>query len=122
MLEPMLDKALTRTGLDKDWSTESLLQLCQSGEMQCWVAHENDEILVVALTEIVEYPLRKVLGIPFVGAKRGSIRRWLGHLEMLKDYARENDCEAIRGGGRFGWKRAIKPDVARFEFDIEVER
>lgn len=116
----LVEKPLVRTGVIADFSPEDVRDLIRSGDMQCWIGHSDGKILVCGITEIMVYPRRKVLGIPFVGAEDGSIALWLAHIETLKDFARHHGCEIVRGWGRKGWVRALRPDHERVEFDIEV--
>jgi hypothetical protein len=120
MCAPLLEKALTRTGACEDYSTDDLLELVQNREMQLWVMHDGDAILAAFLTQIMVFPRRKVLGIPFLGAKRGTYKRWLGHLDSVKEFAREHGCAAIRGWGRRGWEKRLNPYKVLAEFDVEV--
>lgn len=119
-VKPFIEKAMRRTGVDKDYDPEFVLNQLLTNKMQCWVGHKDQEIRVVHVTAIDEYPKRRVLGIPFVGAVGGSIDEWIDHIEVFKEFAREHECQAIRGWGRKGWEKVLDPDVVRIEFDIEV--
>lgn len=116
----LIEKPLVRTKADRDFSPEDIREAIREGLMQCWIAHDGGTILVVAVTEILCYPRRKVLGIPFVGAETGSLDQWIDHMEAMKVYARENGCKAVRVWGRAGWVKVLNPDVTRLEADIEV--
>lgn len=120
LIEPLIEKPLVRTGAIKDFHPADILELIKSQAMQCWLIYDDDEVLCVAITQILAYPRRKVLGIPFVGAKPGTIKRWLQHMDVMEAFAIEHGCTAIRGWGRKGWEKVMNPDVVRVEFDIEV--
>lgn len=119
-LAPMITKALERTGVISDITTDDILEFLEDQDMQCWVAHDGESVLAVGITQIMIFPQRKVLAIPYVGAIYGTIEDWLKHIEDLKQFAREKGCTAIRGWGRKGWVKMLRPDVVRIEFDIEV--
>ena len=116
----LIEKPLARTKADRDFAPEDVRQAIRDGTMQCWIAHDGENILVVGITEVLCYPRRKVLGIPFVGAERGTLDHWIDHMEAMKAYAREMGCSAIRVWGRDGWVKMLNPDVKRLEADIEV--
>lgn len=119
-VRPFIEKAMQRTGIIQDFDPEYVLEELQNFNMQCWVGHENDRIVVVHITKIDVFPKRKVLWVLFTGAIEGTINDWLEHVEVFKAFAREYECTAVRGGGRLGWVKKLKPDVVRVEFDIEV--
>lgn len=116
----LVEKPLTTPPEDRNYSIDDIRDALRSKDMQCWVAHDGQKILAVAITEVVCFPRRKVLYIPFVGAETGSIDLWLGHMEAMKAFAREMGCEAVRGGFREGWVRKLKPDTKRVEFEIQL--
>jgi len=116
----LVEKPLVRTGAIKDFAPEDVLNFIKNREMQCWVAHEEGKILAVGVTQVLVYPQRKVLGMPFVGAESNTIKAWLEHFATFEEFARSMDCECIRFWGRKGWERLFKPTDSRIEFDIEV--
>ena len=116
----LIAKPLVRTGAIKDYHPEDIRQFCKDGSMQCWLAHEDGQILAVGITQVIVYPQRRVLGVPFIGAEDGSINSWFEHLESLLEFAEEQGCEALRVWGRRGWERLLNPDNIGVEFDIEV--
>ena len=120
LLEPLLLKPLVRTEIIKDYDTSYVRDMMKDYKMQCWIAHEEDKINAVFITQIDDYPKRKVLSIPLVGAVNGTIDTWIGAMDTFKEFAKAHDCEAIRGWGRKGWEKVLKPDSVRIEFDIEV--
>ena len=117
---PLLNKPFTRMEILKDYDTGYVREQVRKKHMQCWIAHENDQINAVFVTEVIKNPKRKILTIPYVGAVNGTIDTWIGAIDTFKAFARENGCEAIRGWGRKGWEKVLKPDSVRIEFDIEV--
>jgi len=119
-IEPLISEAMVKTGADADIDTSDILEWCKSGAMQCWVAHEDGEIVAAAVTEILVYPKRKVLGIPYLGARKQTIRGWKKFDKVLREFAKENDCSAWRGGGREGWVKLFRPDRQWVQFEINV--
>lgn len=119
-IEPLLSKPFTRMEIIKDYDTDYVYDQLMENRMQCWISHENEKLTAVFITQINIFPKRKVLSIPYVGAVNGTIDTWIDAIEVFKDFAKANDCGAVRGWGRKGWERVLKPDSVRIEFDIEV--
>lgn len=117
---PLLNKPFVRMELVKDYDTDYVYERVKDARMQCWIAHKNDQITAVFVTQVIENPKRKILTIPYVGAETGTIDTWIEAIDTFKAFAKENGCEAVRGWGRKGWERVLKPDSVRIEFDIEV--
>ena len=119
-VRPFIAKAMARTGIDKNYDVDHLLQYCKKGEMQVWVGHDDVDVVVVHVTEVEVYPKRKILAIPFTGAVEGTIDDWLDHIKVFEAFAQAHGCAAVRGFGRLGWIKKLEPDHVRVEFDIEV--
>lgn len=119
-VRPFIEKAMQRTGVIKDHDPDYVFEQLRTLNMQCWVGHKDDRIIVVHVTKIDVFPKRKVLWVLFTGAVEGTIDDWLEHIEVFKAFAQEHDCAAVRGGGRLGWVKKLHPDMIRVEFDIEV--
>ena len=100
----LIEKALIRTGAIENYSLESIKKALIERDMQLWLWIEDKEILAAGITQIIQYPKRKVLDIPFVGAEKMTIDQWFeGSMEIFRKYAIANECWVIRGYGRFGW-------------------
>ena len=119
-IEPLIAKAMMRTGVIKSFDPEFVKLQVLSERWQCWVGTENDAIKVVYITFIENFPKRKVLEIPLVGAIDNLIDMWIDHIEVFKNFAKAHGCSAVRGGGRKGWEKKLNPDAVRIEFEIEV--
>jgi len=120
LIQPLLEKPFVRMEILKDYDTEYVFDCLKDQTMQAWVAHDNDRITAVFVTQVNVFKKRKVLSIPFVGAEFGTIDTWIEAIDTFKEFAKANDCSAIRGWGRKGWEKVLKPDSVRIEFDIEV--
>ena len=116
----LIEKPLIKTDMIHDYLPDDIRDLCKSRDMQCWAAHDGHRIVCVAITQILVYPRRKVLGVPFVGAESGHMATWLQHLDAIKEFGREHDCEALRVWGRKGWERVLAPKTVRIEADIDL--
>lgn len=120
LVEGLIEKAMKRTGLLNTLGPADFLEYLQERKMQLWIAHKADRVIAVAITEILVFPKARVIGVPILGAVRGSIKDWFKHVETIKDFGREHGCTYLRGWGRKGWEKLLKPDICRIEFDLEI--
>lgn len=107
IVEPYIVDALKKTGADKEFSPESIRGMCVDRSMQLWVAHIDNELMAVFVSEIIQYPLRKALAIPFVGSNRHTIDIWIQVYGVFEAYARHSGCSVIKGYGRRGWVKFL---------------
>lgn len=92
----MVDKL--RVALDRAGSTHSIsdvVSLVREGKAQFW---EHRSTLLV--TEVIEYPQRKVLRFWLAGGDLGEVEQILPEIEQ---WARERGCTMAEALGRRGW-------------------
>ena len=72
---------------------------------QLWIAAKDDRVTMVLVTEVRDYPRKKVAAlIACAGEGRGD---WLHYLQVIEDWARSQGCEAIEAEARPGWARVL---------------
>lgn len=104
LVREMFAVSMHRTG-DR-FTPESLLEDMRLGNDQLWIVFDDDGIFACASTRVIEYPVRRILGIQYCGGTR--MTEWLpGILDLMERWAKDNDCQAMEGGGRIGWERAL---------------
>lgn len=118
---PLLVPALESDG----WklNVEDVRELVAAGGMQLWVIHSPREqsLYAAILTEILEYPRKKVFSLAFCGGHH--VERWAYFIESFVEAARTQGCHALRVAGRPGWARVFPKMVERgriLETDLEV--
>ena len=84
---------------------EDFHQLLANGEMQLWLAMEDEVILAAMVSQIVSYPRKRILRIIAIGG--GEMGRWLPFLPGLEEWALENGATALECWGRKGWLRVL---------------
>jgi hypothetical protein len=119
-VEPLLAKALKRSGMDRCYDPKDIKLACLEEEMQCWVIFSREGVAAVVITSILVYPKIKVLAIPFLGAKEHTMPDWLHFYPLFEAFAKSKGCKLIKGWGRKGWEKVFKPEYSRIEFEIEV--
>lgn len=87
---------------DNKYSIKNIYDCLKNREMQLWIAHGGGGILSFGITQIINYPTQKRLGIPFIGGK--ELMRWAHFVNPIKQWAKENGCTAIECFGRPGWE------------------
>src|SRR5215467_569531 len=71
-----------------------------------WVIWDSEakKTLAAMTTQIVDYPRRKVLRIPFIGGVQ--MHRWgRSFVQAMEKYAAKCGATGIEGAGRRGWAR-----------------
>ena len=120
VVAPLVMKPFVRLEAYKDYDVEDVLENIRAGKQQCWIAHEDDRVTAVFITQIIVRKKRKVLFVPLIGAETGTIKQWIGAIEVFKAFADEKGCDAILGIGRKGWEKVLNPDRVRIEYEFKV--
>lgn len=106
VIEPMLDKALKHA--DGKYTARSVKDALITKSMQMWVAVTEKEIIkAFAITQIINYPDKKVLSIMFAGGV--DMKNWLHFIHILQNFGKFHDCLAIEIYGRAGWEKVLAP-------------
>ena len=62
---PLLEKAQVYAAGELD--TQDFFDMVKNGDMQLWIAEDDDGIFAMMLTEFVQYPRKKVMRIVSIG-------------------------------------------------------
>lgn len=104
IVAPLLAPAVVRA--DGQIEIDDVYQQLITRDMQLFTAWDGTDCLAAAVTQIICYPRRKVLGIPFIGGrKRGD---WLSFQPVFEAWARDKGCDALEGYARPGWLRVLR--------------
>lgn len=121
VVRPMLEPAVSVT--NGRFSTYSVYNDLQRGDSHLWIAFDDEgNIHGAVTTDIIDYPEKRCLSMTFVGGSKFS--EWSHPLnEILENWARDNQCEAIEGQGRPAWNRLVrrfgcKPLATIFERNV----
>lgn len=72
-----------------------------------WAAYEDNLVYGAVVTEVVDYPLKRVLMMHFTGGV--DLPKWKDPmLSLLRSWAKENECDCIESTGRPGWAKVFK--------------
>ena len=82
-----------------------LLRGAFAGQFGIWICEVDDRIEAAVVTEIKQYPRKRVLDVIFGGGN--NMHNWIKPLvETIDRHAREAGCEAVVCIGRPGWLKA----------------
>jgi hypothetical protein len=96
--KPWLEAALERSG--GTHTLEDVVQSIQTGAMQFWPAPRG-----CAVTEVVNYPQKKVLHIFLAGGEMDQI---IDMDSSAVEFAKMNGCTGMSIAGRKGWAKVLK--------------
>jgi hypothetical protein len=106
-IEPFIEKAAEYTY--GRYSASNLYDMVKDGDHQLWVAYDGGDFKGTVLTNVMNYPQRRVLCMGFCGGI--ELKDWkTPMLDLLKRYAKDMGCDSIEAFGRPGWANVFKND------------
>ena len=102
-VKPLIDSAAIRSG--GRFMADDYFDAIFSQKQQLWLAWGGDEIVAVCITEIINYPKKRVLNIPVLAGHQ--IERWVGFLRHIEAWAKSEGCRKIEMSGRKGWRKIL---------------
>lgn len=97
---PHLDEAMKIGG---DYTLKDARAALADGFWRLWIAARPGVLVAAAVSEVMPYPRRTVLHIHAAGGSElaGVEALW----PLVREYARGQECAAVRWHGRPGWVR-----------------
>ena len=84
------------------------LEICQYNH-ELWIAYDEDKIKGAVVTNLVIYPRKKCCSMTFCGGE--DFDKWKDiMLDLLKKWAKDNNCDSLEAVGRLGWTKIFKSD------------
>ena len=91
------------------YSPSDLYDMVKDGDHQLWVVYDGSDFKGTVLTNVMNYPQRRVLCMGFCGGT--ELKDWkTPMLDLLKRYAKDMGCDSIEAFGRPGWANVFKND------------
>ena len=83
-----------------------------------WIITDDEEYIVgIVMTEIMYYPRKRILAIQYCAGDK--LDDWMDStLEILENWAVDNDCKAMELTGRRGWVKKLKLQSWEEEFVV----
>lgn len=105
MVQGYLGKAVEY--VNGEMALEDFRQDLISGRKQLWVIAENYKPKGACITEIADYPRKRIIRVLLLGGE--DIKSWIGELlETGEAWARRIGAKSIEIDGRKGWVRFLK--------------
>lgn len=104
---PLLRKA--ERYFNHRYKAEDLIVDCVRGELDAWIAVEDDEVVMCCITKVIEYPRTNSFAFASLGGKPGTMEDWLPVLLVEAcGYCAVNDIDTMEvPAGRKGWTRIL---------------
>ena len=102
---PLLDRVREHT--EGELETDDYLGELSDGNMQLWIATENNGLHSIMVTQIAVYPQKKVLNI--ISMAGSEFSRLYEFNDMVESFAIKTGCSGMELWGRKGWKKLL-PD------------
>ena len=101
--KPFIERALERSM--GEYEAEDIRAALEINDMQMWVAVDDEKVIAVMVTQIVNYPRKRFCDLVLGAGTR--LDEWKPGLRMIQDWAKFNKCDALRIFGRKGWVRSL---------------
>ena len=101
---PLIEKALLHA--EGELIPDDIKKHLDTSELRLRVALENKDVLASMVTEIVQYPRKKIVRVITLAGKDMSM--WYDFLPMLEGYAIRNGCSSLEAWTRKGMTRKLK--------------
>ena len=79
---------------------------CMKGAFQLWLVVMGEEVMGAGLTEVIEYPRKRVFSVFLYSGERRRVMKLWPNIEAV---ARAVDCDEVQIAGPRAWQR-IFPD------------
>lgn len=107
------------------YSTSDVLDLVLEYDYPLWIAFYGSDIKGAVITRFIDYPRKRYLSVEMCGGT-DRVAWQKPMLEMLRNWAKDNKCDAIEAHGRVGWERVFKdegylPTLRSFELPLGIQ-
>ena len=104
-VSPLIEMA--RKHSEGELETDDFLEPLTHGDMQLWIATEDNNMHSAMVTQIVPYPQKQILRVILIAGS--DLKRLYEFNDMIESFATRTGCSAMELWGRKGWKKML-PD------------
>ena len=104
-VSPLIEMA--RKHSEGELETDDFLEPLTHGDMQLWIATEDNNMHSAMVTQIVPYPQKQILRVILIAGS--DFKRLYEFNDMIESFAISTGCSAMELWGRKGWKKML-PD------------
>ena len=101
---PLIEKALQHA--EGELVPDDIKKHLDKGDLRLWVALEGKETIAAMVTEIIQYPRKKIVRVITLAGRNMDL--WYDFLPMIEGYAIRNDCSSLEAWSRKGMARKLK--------------
>jgi len=101
---PLIEKALLHA--EGELMPEDIKKHLDSADLRLWVALKDKDVIASMVTEIIQYPRKKIVRVITLAGKDMSL--WYDFLPMLEGYAIRHGCSSLEAWTRKGMTRKLK--------------
>ena len=103
-VSPLIEKALRHA--EGELIPNDIKKHLDASNLRLWVALENRDVIAAMVTEIIQYPRKKIVRVITLAGKNMDL--WYDFLPMIEGYAIRNDCSSLEAWSRKGMARKLK--------------
>ena len=103
-VSPLIEKALRHA--EGELIPDDIKKHLDSANLRLWVALKDKDVIAAMVTEIIQYPRKKIVRVITLAGKDMSM--WYKFLPMLEGYAIRNGCSSLEAWSRKGMARKLK--------------
>ena len=103
-VSPLIEKALRHA--EGELIPNDIKKHLDASNLRLWVALENRDVIAAMVTEIIQYPRKKIVRVITLAWK--DMNMWYKFLPMLEGYAIRNGCSSLEAWSRKGMARKLK--------------
>ena len=97
-------------------TVDDILRFVLNGQMQLWVGHDDNEIYGHVITEIKDYPRRKMLVVQYCAGEPNHMQYVDEEMfDLLDRFAKDAGCSGIEFVGRPGWRK----QAGKYGFEVQ---
>ena len=104
-VSPLIEMA--RKHSEGELETDDFLEPLTHGDMQLWIATEDNNMHSAMVTQIVPYPQKQILRVILIAGS--DFKRLYEFNDMIESFATRRGCSAMDLWGRKVWKKML-PD------------
>ena len=102
-VRPQIDRCVPHS--EGEMETPDFYVALIDGEMQLWIAVDDEEVIASMVTQIIPYAQKKVLRV--IAIAGGEIDKWFHFQSDLEEFAILMGCSSLEAWGRKGWKKIL---------------
>ena len=103
-VSPLIEKALRHA--EGELIPDDIKKHLDSANLRLWVALKDKDVIAAMVTEIIQYPRKKIVRVITLAGKDMSL--WYDFLPMLEGYAIRHGCSSLEALTRKGMTRKLK--------------